>query len=122
MSILLERHKLPLTLNVGRQRGEWARRRELADWREWAAKEAAGLPCIPGTVSVIVTHLRKTRASLPDVGSPMLAVKAIIDGVVDAGVLPEDGPSVVRRLVFEAPLVVGFHGLRVEVLEDGAVH
>lgn len=117
MSITLERQKLPLTLNVGRQKGEWSRRKELADWREWAAKEADGLPGIIGAVSVTVIHLRKNWAAMPDVGAPILAVKAVIDGLVDAEILPSDGPDVVRRLTFLAPEVVGYHGLRVTVLE-----
>jgi hypothetical protein len=122
VSLRLERDKLPLTLNVGRQKGEWARRKELADWRAWAAAEADGYPPISGSVSVIVTHLRKNRAAMPDCGAPILAVKAVIDGIVDAGVLAEDGPAVVRRLVFERPEIVGYHGLRVEIREDGAEH
>jgi hypothetical protein len=113
--VWLERQRLPLTLNVGRQRGEWSRRKELADWRAWAKAEAAGLAPIAGPVAVTVHHLRKSRASLPDVGAPILAVKAVIDGLVDAGVLPGDGPDVVRSLTFEAPEVVGWHGLRVVV-------
>jgi hypothetical protein len=71
MSITLERQKLPLTLNVGRQKGEWSRRKELADWREWAAKEADGLPGIIGAVSITVTHLRKNWAAMPRPGGSM---------------------------------------------------
>lgn len=105
----------PLTLNVGRQRGEWARRRELAEWRKWSGENAAHLDPIDGPVTVTVVHLRKTRASMPDVGAPILAVKAVIDGLVDAHVLPGDGPDVVTSLTFERPAVVGYHGLRVIV-------
>lgn len=117
MSLTLERPQLPLTLNVSRQKGEWSLRKELADWRAWAAREADGVPALVGPVSVSVVHLRKNRAAIPDVGAPILAVKAVIDGLVDAGVLPEDGPDVVRRLVFDAPEIVGYHGLRVTVRE-----
>ena len=118
MTIILERHKLPLTLNVGRQKGEWSRRKELADWRAWAASEGEALGVVwDHPVTVTAVHLRKHRGSMPDVGAPILAVKAVIDGLVDAGVLLEDGPAVVRRLVFEAPVIVGFHGLRVIVRE-----
>ena len=68
-------------------------------------------------VTVTATHLRRNRAAMPDVGAPILAVKAVIDGLVDAGVLPDDGPDIVRRLTFEAPEIAGFHGLRVVVRE-----
>lgn len=103
---------LPVTFNVARQTsGQWAIRKELAAWRLWAVQEGAGWT-LQWPVSVRVEHLRKTRASIPDVGAPLLAVKASIDGLVAAGVLPGDDPRYVRRLTFEAPEVVGWHGLR----------
>jgi hypothetical protein len=105
----------PLTLNIARQNGEWAARRELQQWRAWAKEEAKGVEPILGPVTVTVVHLRPTRASMPDVGAPMLAAKAVIDGIVEARVLPSDGPDVVTRLTFETPEVVGHHGLRVIV-------
>lgn len=48
-----------------------------------------------------------TRASWPDVAGWMPATKAVIDGLVDAGVLPNDTPAVVRRIIFDAPRVGG---------------
>ncbi|HEY6798143.1 MAG TPA: hypothetical protein VI248_25985 [Kineosporiaceae bacterium] len=116
-AVWLERQtaKPPLTLNVGRQRGEWARRKELAEWRKWAKEYAEGIDPIAGPVAVTAVHLRKTHASMPDVGAPILAVKAVIDGLVDAHVLPGDGPDIVQSLLFEQPLIVGYHGLRVIV-------
>lgn len=119
-TVTLERDKMPLLLNQARKSGAWSLRNELADWRKWAAEQADGLPPIVGPVTVRVTHLRKNRAAMPDTGACILAVKAVIDGVVDAGVLPEDGPSVVRALKFYAPAVVGKHGLRVEFVECAA--
>lgn len=117
----LERQdKMPLTLNIAKQSRQLFRiHAETKDWRAWAKKTAQDEDMQPMRVPVTVTatHLRKNRGAMPDTGAPILAVKAVIDGLVDAGVLPEDGPSVVRRLVFEAPEVVGFHGLRVVVRE-----
>jgi len=119
MSVWLERDKMPLTLNVGRKAGVWGPRRELADWRAWAHRKAIddGYPPLLGRVTVTVTHLRKTRASLPDLGAPMWALKGALDGIVDASVLPDDGPSIVTRLTFEVPEVVGYHGLRIVIRE-----
>ena len=117
MSVWLERRQLCLTLNDAIRYSAYKRRREIRDWRTWAASEADGTPAMVGPVTVTVAHLRKTRASLPDLGAPFLAVKGVIDGLVDAGVIPSDGPDVVRRLTFEAPEVVGYHGLRVVVRE-----
>lgn len=110
--LTIERRVMPVTFNVARQTaGQWAIRKELKAWREWARDEALGWQ-IYWPVAVRVEHLRKTRAATPDVGAPILAVKASIDGLVDAGVLPGDDPRYVRRLTFEAPEVVGWHGLR----------
>lgn len=119
MTVWLERQdKMPVTLNASkRARGTYLINRELKEWRAWAAKEADGIPAMRTPVTVTATHLRRTRASLPDVGAPILAVKAVIDGLVDAGVLPDDGPAYVRRLTFDAPEVCGFHGLRIVVRE-----
>jgi Fe2+ transport system protein FeoA len=109
-----ERDKMPVTLNVARQGSKmWKLIRELADWRDWAHHAAIGLDPVVGQVDVTVVHLRKNRAAMPDTGAPILAAKAVIDGLVRAGVLPGDGPDVVRRLVFEPPLIVGWQGLRV---------
>ena len=41
------------------------------------------------------------RRSWPDVGAQLPAVKACIDGCVDAGLMPDDTDAFVARLVFE---------------------
>lgn len=111
-----ETEKPALTLNIAKQsKATWRMTREIADWRAWAKRTAEALDPIDGPVTVTVHHLRKTRASIPDVGAPILAVKACIDGLVDAKVLPSDGPDVVTSLTFLAPEVVGYHGLRIIV-------
>lgn len=55
---------------------------------------------------IIVTQELRDRRSLPDLGACFPAVKAAIDGLVDAGVLVDDGPAYLRRLIFEA-IVIG---------------
>lgn len=120
VGVQVTRGQLPVTLNVARQSKQmWRLNKELADWRAWAHREAdtRGLPPLRPPVVVVVEHLRKNRGSMPDTGAPILAVKAVIDGLVDAGVLPDDGPDVVQRLTFDAPAVVGYHGLRVTITE-----
>jgi hypothetical protein len=65
----------------------------------------------------VATPMMKNRAGLQDTGGCFPAVKAAIDGLVDAGLLPNDGPAVVKRLTFNAP-VIGFRdALVIEVLE-----
>lgn len=124
--LILERGLMPLTFNVVRQGGsvKWQISAELKSWRSWAVKIATGLAPLTGPVHVTVYHLRVNRAAMPDTGAPILAAKAIIDGLVEAGLIPSDGPDVVRRLAFEAPLIVGYHGVRLmmaSVLGDSPV-
>jgi hypothetical protein len=53
---------------------------------------------------VLVTpHLRDGRTQ--DVGACYPAAKAAIDGLVDAGVIPDDGPQYVTRLTFDPPVL-----------------
>jgi hypothetical protein len=118
VTLVIERDRMPLTLNVARQGSQvWKLRKELAEWRAWGRLVEA--EPIAGPVEVWVEHLRKTRASIPDCGAPILAAKAVIDGLVDAGILPSDGPDVVTLLAFRAPVVCGRHGLRLTFEEVG---
>jgi hypothetical protein len=52
----------------------------------------------------------------PDLGACIPAAKAAIDGIVDAGVLPDDNDDYVRLLSFAPSLIVGYDALRVELL------
>jgi hypothetical protein len=92
---------------------------EIDAWRSWAAGHptlAAHVEPLHGQVVVDVEHWRINRSGMPDVGAPVVAVKAVLDGLVDARILPRgDGPNIVRRLTFHAPEVVGFDGLRIIV-------
>lgn len=111
----------PRTVNDLIAKGMHERRRVMSEWREWAGWEAKGHPPIAGPVTVTVLHLRKTHATMPDVGALFLIAKAVIDGIVDAKVLPGDGPDVVTSLTLEAPVVVGYHGMRV-IVRPGEQH
>jgi hypothetical protein len=116
-AVWLERRERPRTVNDLIAKTMHVRRRDMKAWRDWARDEAVDqcLAPIAGPVEVSVLHLRKSRSGMPDVGAPLLIVKAVIDGLVDAHVLPGDGPDVVHSLTFERPVVVGYHGLRVVV-------
>jgi hypothetical protein len=116
-AVWIERRERPRTVNDLIAKTMHSRRRVMKAWREWAEAEATdqALAPITGPVTVTVLHLRPNRTGMPDVGAPLLIVKAVIDGLVDAHVLPSDGPDVVTSLTFEAPAVVGYDGLRVIV-------
>lgn len=67
---------------------------------------------------VVVLPIVANRRSMPDVGACMPAVKASIDGIIDAGVLPGDDPAHLTALTFLQPYVEGVDGLVVEIVEE----
>lgn len=56
-------------------------------------------------IGVEVTSAYPNARSLPDVAAEMPTIKAAIDGIRDAGVIPDDDAKHMRWLVFHAPLV-----------------
>ena len=66
------------------------------------------------TVDVTVTPHLATRRGMQDVAGCFPAAKAAIDGLVDAGVIPDDTPEHLASLTFLAP-VVG-HGDALELV------
>lgn len=92
----------PWTLNAER-REHWTQARALTrEWREAFAWLA--LRDRRRFTACHVTVLTRMRAPVQDTGNAYGAAKAAIDGLVDAGVLPGDGPEVIRSLTFLAPL------------------
>jgi hypothetical protein len=62
-------------------------------------------------IVVIAQPFRKDRRSMPDVAACYPTVKAAIDGIVDARVVPDDSPKHLIGLVFMAPEIIGSEGL-----------
>lgn len=50
-------------------------------------------------VTIVVDHQTRTR-QLPDTCAIAPAYKAALDGIVDAGILPDDGPEYVHAVTF----------------------
>jgi hypothetical protein len=116
--LVAERERMPITVNTAKTRGAHFRiRAELKNWRTWAAEAAVGVQSLTPPVTVHVEHLRISGSGAPDHGSPYFAQKGLLDGLVDAGVLPDDGQKFVHRLIFESMQIVGWHGLRVTLTE-----
>jgi len=93
----------PWTLNQER-RGttHWSQRsRMVADWREafhWLGlQKRVKFQRVEVLVSIVM------KRPLADTGNAYGTVKAAIDGLVDAGILPGDGPNVIMRLCMDAP-------------------
>ena len=92
------------------------RARKVKDMRTtfgWLTK-AKKIPALE-TISVTATPLVTDRRSMQDVGACFPAVKAAIDGLVDAGVIVDDDPRYLKALTFNAPEVGEVNGLRLEV-------
>lgn len=106
------------TLNRERTLHHFTRAKKVKEWRD-AACVAAKARRIPKMKSIEVrfTPHRENRRGLADVGGHFPVVKAMIDGLVDAGILTGDGPDTVRRLIFEAPVVSGESKATVEITE-----
>lgn len=109
--------KRPWTLNVERQGNRWRRSELVREWRDafaWLARKER-IPHLD-QVAIGVTPELRNRASMPDTGACIGAAKAAIDGLVDAGVLSEDGPDIVTMLSFHRPEVTGTDALRLVIL------
>lgn len=89
-------------------------------WRTWSALLCGKKPALTPPVEVHV-HPHRDDNRLPDTGSSFHVTKAIIDGAVDAGMIPDDGPMIVVALHLHAPRNTGTDQLVVEFeeVEDG---
>lgn len=108
----LEYTRRPWTENAMRREHFHTRARLVDEWRRafcLLAREARVPPLAAISVQV-VPHV-KNRRSLPDTAACFGAVKASIDGIVDAGVLVDDGPDVVRSVCFHAAEIRGYDSL-----------
>lgn len=100
----LEHRERPMTMNEYRRLHHHPRAdydREVRTYFGWVARAAR----IGRLQAVIVTAVPVVRAgtSLPDVAACYPAVKAAVDGLVDAKVIPDDTPRYVHALTFIAP-------------------
>jgi len=96
------------TLNGERAMHFHKRAKLVRGWRE-AAYVAALEAKIPAmhSIEVVFVPCRKNRRNMADTGGHFPVAKACIDGLVDAGVIPDDGPKFVTSLTFRAPYIDG---------------
>lgn len=109
----------PWTANAERRWHHMRRAQVVREARErwaWLAR-AEGIPPLQ-RISVEATPLRKNARSMPDVAACYPAVKAAIDGLVDAGVVEDDTPFRVYKIVFQAPQIAKREGLRLRICEE----
>ena len=120
----VEDDQRPWTANTERRWHHQTRARHVRETRErwyWLAKEAKIPPLTKARISA--TPLLTDRRSMPDVAACYPYVKAAIDGLVDAGVLPDDDPAHLTSLTFHIPELGDESGMRLVVHiepEEGA--
>lgn len=99
--------------------------RETAEWRMRGKvryvdmRNRGEAPATAATIAVTVQQLSKDRRWLQDVGAQMPAVKAVVDGIVEAGLIPDDNPQYLTALTFLRPDICGRDGLRVTIETTG---
>jgi crossover junction endodeoxyribonuclease RusA len=92
-----------ISLNFERKMHHQTRADAVKQWRTdayWEAK-AARLPHLD-RVSIVAQPFQHAHV-LGDAGNHLPSVKACIDGLVDVGVLDDDGPEIVTALTMLAP-------------------
>lgn len=116
MELILHFPGRPPTHNAKRYQ-HWSKAGETTRiYRTEARLKSARKPVFTNPVIINVAHhCRDNR--LPDAGSAFDVAKAIVDGVVDAGLLPDDGPRFVKRYELEAPVNTGEDRLIITIRE-----
>jgi hypothetical protein len=107
------------TLNKERTIHHMQRAKLVKEWRDATATVAIArkIPKKLKAVEITFTPHRRNRQGRADTGGHFPVAKACIDGLVDAGILWEDGPDIVRRLTFEAPVISGESKIIMEITE-----
>ena len=110
----------PWTTNAERAGNRWERAKLTKEWRTGFQLLAKSEKIPPMAWITVTVEPHQKGGRLQDVGACNPAVKAAIDGLVDAGVLPDDSPEFVRSLVFLPPkkdknaLVIYIRGVKKE--------
>ena len=118
---MLELLQRPPTMN--KRQHHMAKAAETKVWRDLAyinhlnAVRAGRAPQTCGAISVTARQGSKDRRWLQDLGNAMPAVKAAIDGLVDAGLIPDDTQEFVKHIGFSAAEIVGHDSLRLYIRE-----
>lgn len=100
----LVHHAKVVSLNAERS-AHWTKRHELTQsWREAFYFLALQARHDPFEKPVVITaQPYQAKNTLADAGNALPSVKAGVDGIVDAGLLPDDSPDWVSALLLMAP-------------------
>jgi len=116
----LEFNQRPWTTNSERAGNRWERAKQTKEWRQAFELLAKSGKIPPMSWISVTVEPHQKGGRLQDVGACNPAVKAAIDGIVDAGILPDDSPQYVRSIIFLGPkkgkdsLVIHIRGVKKE--------
>lgn len=100
MNIILTHADRPVTTNAERSGNRWQRAATTKQWRQafaWIARRER----VPRMKWINVTaQPHQKRGRLQDTAACNPSVKAAIDGLVDAGIVPDDTGEYVRQITF----------------------
>jgi hypothetical protein len=106
MQFILEYPERPWTTNAERAGNRWDRAKKTKEWRNafaWLALEQKIPPL--KWCDITAEPWLKDRRGMQDTAACNPAVKAAIDGLIDANVIIDDGPHIVKTITFHAPQV-----------------
>jgi hypothetical protein len=92
----------PWTVNAERAANRWQRARDTKEWRQATALYAKQHR-VPLLTDATVTVSLVLKGRLQDTAACLPALKAVVDGLVDAGMFVDDTGDHVRQIVFQAP-------------------
>lgn len=100
MQYFLTYTKRPVTTNAERAGNRWKRAEDTKEWRVMFAWLARKERIPPMRWINIIAQPSQKRGRLQDTAACNPSVKAAIDGLVDAGVVPDDTGEYVRQITF----------------------
>jgi len=111
ISFSVEYPQRPWTLNAERASNRWERAKRTREWR-LAFQLLTAQMRMPqlAECSIEVEPWLLNRRSMQDTAACVPAAKAAIDGLVDAGLILDDTPDIVKTITFHAPQI-GRNGL-----------
>ena len=101
----------PWTVNGERKMTPYARAEKVKTWREAWKIEGVGAPRMAWAHAKVNVYLRDLRDQDPGAAFP--AYKAALDGLVDAGVLPDDDGRYVHSVTFYPPVKKTYDALEI---------
>ena len=111
----------PYTINQLAKDGRWTWRSHTKDTREhfgWLGVQAKVRAARLDRVTIDVVPLHANGRSPQDIAACAPHAKAAIDGLVDAGLIPDDNPRHLRLVTFHPPRICGIDGLELVIHRD----